>query len=168
MSEPSKEIDDLENALKALRPAAQLDRDQLMYKAGQTAASRRGWFWPASTALMTAATAAVVLALVLRPQPAPQERVVFVPMPQEQPPRPLPQKPPSEPPPIVAMQPAFPPTLGQNSGAQLWHLEQQALRWGVDSLPLPPVAETSYDEPRTIRELMNDFNRGKFDRKQER
>jgi hypothetical protein len=121
-----------------------------------------------STASITATAAVLALVLVLRPEPALQERVVYVPVPQEQPPTTVAQRVLPVSPPQVAMQQEFPPAFGHSAGNQLWQLEQQAVRWGVENWPLPPVAETSYSEPRTIRELMNDFNSGKFDRKQER
>jgi hypothetical protein len=76
------ELTALETALRDLAPAAAvLDRDALLFRAGQAAAPRR-WFWPAATALSS--TAAVVLAVLLACRPTVfVDRVV--PVPGEQP-----------------------------------------------------------------------------------
>jgi hypothetical protein len=78
--EPARpELTFLERALGGLAPRpARLDRDALLFRAGQSAAPRR-WLWPCSTAVAT--TVAVVLGVLLavRPQPTVIERIVPVP-----------------------------------------------------------------------------------------
>src|SRR5262249_21249191 len=89
MSEPllTRDLQDLENALKQLAPAGGLERDQLMYRAGRASAPRHGWLWPAAAAGMTAVAIALGGLLMLRPSPAPSEKIVYVTV-REQPPPP--------------------------------------------------------------------------------
>ncbi|HEY4311111.1 MAG TPA: hypothetical protein VGN12_16795 [Pirellulales bacterium] len=69
------ELQSFEAALAQLRPsAAQLDRDRLMFLAGQASVEGRdlrarsvlmpAWFWPASSAVMTGVAATLLLMLV--------------------------------------------------------------------------------------------------------
>lgn len=71
----SSELQSFEAALAQLRPSpAALDRDRLMFLAGQASARRAavteqrhilpGWFWPASSAVMTGVAAALLFLLV--------------------------------------------------------------------------------------------------------
>jgi hypothetical protein len=72
------ELTALEGALGGLvpRPPA-VDRDAILFRAGQAAAPRR-WIWPCATAV---ASAAVVLGVLLAIRPAVAERVVvYVPV----------------------------------------------------------------------------------------
>ena len=58
----------LEDALAALAPApVTLDRDRLMFRAGQAVSSRGRWIWPASTAALTVAASVLGLLLAFRP-----------------------------------------------------------------------------------------------------
>jgi hypothetical protein len=67
----------LESALAALRPhPGRLDRDHLLFRAGQ-ASARRGWAWPAATAALAAVAASLAGLMLLRP-PSVVERVVYV------------------------------------------------------------------------------------------
>ena len=81
--EPARpELTFLEHALGGLAPRpARLDRDAILFRAGQAAAPRR-WLWPCATAVST--TVALVLAVLLaqRPQPTTIERIVPVPAPE--------------------------------------------------------------------------------------
>lgn len=68
----SDDLNELAKRLKQLLPAGQLDRDRVMYLAGQqsavTARPRRGgWLWPAATGL--ASTVAVTLGVLLTIRP---------------------------------------------------------------------------------------------------
>src|SRR4051794_1911455 len=73
------EIAAIEARLASLVPASgRIDRDRLMFRAGQMSVPRRGWAWPAATAAMTLVAAALGGALVLRPAPSPIERIVYV------------------------------------------------------------------------------------------
>jgi hypothetical protein len=90
--DPLNDLSALEAALASLVPRADwLDRDRLMYLAGQAsvahtpaaghpaAVSPRRWGWPAAFAAMTAVAASLLVALVMQPGPQVAERVVFVP-----------------------------------------------------------------------------------------
>ncbi len=77
----------LEAALAALVPRGdRLDRDRLMFLAGQTAASQPGaalsrrWAWPAAFSAMTAVAASLLAVLVVRPGPQIVERILEVPV----------------------------------------------------------------------------------------
>src|SRR6266851_10384501 len=76
------EMTSLETALAGLAPRpAGIDRDRLMFLAGQRSAAWPGWLWPcASAALASAATLLGVL-ILYRPEP----QIVRVPMPSLQP-----------------------------------------------------------------------------------
>jgi len=79
------DLSQLEASLAALVPRAdRLNRDRLMFLAGQAAAEARlgqvsavpvqpsrraGWFWPAATATMTALAASLLVTLAVRPVP---------------------------------------------------------------------------------------------------
>src|SRR5271169_137423 len=98
-------LSDLERSLAGLQPAtAGFDRDRLMFQAGRAAATRRRWRWPAATGLMTAVAACLGLLLVLRPEPAPVVRIVYVerPAPEVQPAPETPAPPSPVPPPSPA------------------------------------------------------------------
>jgi hypothetical protein len=123
----------LEEALRALAPrAAALDRDALMFRAGQ-AAARRGWGWLLATAASAAAALVLAVVLVTRPEPAPRVVVLKVPLREAAPaPAPVPPAPPYPPgeSAIAAREPGATPYL---------RLQDQVSRWGLDGLPdLPP------------------------------
>lgn len=77
-------------SLAALSPHARLDRDRLMYLAGQASvgqasvdqASRRPrpWAWPVACSAMTAVAACLLALLASRPEPKVIERIVRVPV----------------------------------------------------------------------------------------
>jgi hypothetical protein len=130
---PDPSLAAVEAALAGLAPRpGNIDRDQLLFRAGQASVRRRGWLWPTAAALSTTFAAALGLLLLLRPEPSPVERVVVVkvvepaptPPPAPEPPAPLP------------------------SGALVWHVDEpgpvpsdylrlrdQMIRWGADALP---------------------------------
>ncbi|SRR6266478_3276557 len=125
----------LEKSLSALVPApGRIDRDQLLFRAGQASARRPQRLWPCAMALVSVIAVGLGLALMIRPEPRVIERVVFV-SPESQAPAsgstgstPLPNA-----------------TAVQNkteSSRELWvssagYVQQrdQAIRWGVDALP---------------------------------
>jgi hypothetical protein len=84
-----QELKTLESALGSLPPAAlRLDRDRLMYLAGQASGQPqvpaaggpgRSWFWPTATAAMGAVAAALLLLVLNSPGPQVIERVVYIP-----------------------------------------------------------------------------------------
>ncbi len=125
MSEPTRDpaLAALEAALRALPPApAGLDRDRLMFQAGQSRRPRTGWLWPAAAAALALLSVGLGTALMLHPAPEPVVQVVYVPAPS----------------PDVSASPA-----GENDtpdGANYFRLRDQVLSRGLDSLPeLPPA-----------------------------
>jgi hypothetical protein len=97
--QPELPSDRLETELTAFAPRPpRLDRDRLMFEAGRAEALKTAgiptplrsipwWLWPGSTLAMTAAAAALALALVWRPPAAPRvklvDRYVYLPAPAE-------------------------------------------------------------------------------------
>lgn len=77
-------------SLAALSPRASLDRDRLMYLAGQASVGRvlvdqasrrpRRWAWPVAFSTMTAVAACLLVLLASRPEPKVIERIVRVPI----------------------------------------------------------------------------------------
>jgi hypothetical protein len=130
MNDP--ELARLETALAGLAPSpAAIDRDALLFNAGRRSAAR-GRFWPCTAALFAVLAAGLGGALALRPGPQFTERVVFVPVPAATPEK-VAAAPPAEGPPTAAQK------LGAAAGRErlsAFALRQQALRWGVDGLPL--------------------------------
>jgi hypothetical protein len=128
------EIAALESALAALTPLpGRLDRDRLMFRAGQASRPARGWLWPAATAALALLAAGLGAALARRPA----ERVVHVPVPQQAPPvAAAPEQPaPAGPEPPAPSTEAWSPPRTANL-----QLQEQLLRWGLDGLPgLPPA-----------------------------
>ena len=134
----------LEKSLTALVPVpGRIDRDQLLFRAGQASVRTRPWLWPTSTALLAVVACVLGTALVMRPAPTTADRVVYVPVP---PPAGMSAAPRH---PVVA--PSSPGTLSSIGDTEnLWassaeYLQQrnQAIRWGVDALPQPPSAASS-------------------------
>jgi hypothetical protein len=133
MSEP---LTDLENALKALTPApAALDRDRLMFRAGQTSQAHRGLLWKCTAGMF--ASVSLVLVLILALRPAAQERIVYrdrpVPSPEHSP---APKN--HEPPPSSDAVPTVAPDTAVPALAY-YRLQQQVNRFGVEALP--PVSD---------------------------
>lgn len=145
-----------EEALKSLAPApACLDRDQLLFRAGQASSRRRGWVWPAASAVLAAVALTLGALLVFRSAPPPIERIIQVPAPPTQPmDRPLLEDSPSVPDAVTAV-PRPPGYL---------RLRDEVLRWGADGLPQPaPVPPT--DVPRLpLEDLLDGPHRPPFPR----
>jgi hypothetical protein len=75
------ELTALENALSDLLPRpATVDRDAVLFRAGQAAVPRR-WFWPCATAAASAAAVVLGVLLAIRPAPAVIERTIYVQVP---------------------------------------------------------------------------------------
>lgn len=139
MADEAHELNNLEGALRALKPASPaLERDRLMFEAGKAAGSGPGWLWPTATAAALLVALGLSATLFLREPP---ERVVYVKV--------------SEPPPVpepIAIEieptkPAPPTRLAYLS------LRERVLRDGVDGLP-PPTAVPSTKPPLTVKDLL--------------
>lgn len=87
-----RELKAVEAELATLRPRARLDRDRLVFLAGQASvrapaagrwAKAAGWAWPTAFAGMTATAATLLVMLLVRPEPQVVERVRIVRVPVE-------------------------------------------------------------------------------------
>jgi hypothetical protein len=138
----------VEAALRDLTlPAAEIDRDRLMFEAGQAAAPRP-WGWLLATAISTTVAVGLGLALLSRAAPTPARRYLEVPTNQEPKPGLPPQvqddqangpgvvpgsEGPADAPPAnsAALSDGF-------SRPRYYQLQDQVLRWGLDGLPATP------------------------------
>jgi hypothetical protein len=136
MSEPPPSgHDELARALTALRPLpADLDRDRLMFQAGQLAQAARCRRWQWSTGL--ACTAAACLSLVVLQQSTVQPVVRVVQVPTPAPTRPI--VPPDVPIPGAVLSEPPPP------GSPAWRLEHALQQAQHDA---PAAAEPEEDTP---------------------
>ena len=151
MSEELREPDlaAVETALAGLAPAAGgLNRDQLLFRAGQ-ASVRRGWGWPGATGVMTCAAAVLGALLVLRPAPQGVHETHYVRIE----PAPSPPATGSPIPADVASQPAVPAEERPVLQTSYVKLQSQVLRWGLDALPSPPGPAT-VEPPLTVNQLL--------------
>lgn len=144
MSElPEPELTGLEASLARLRPqVGGLNRDQVLFRAGQASAGR-SWGWPAAALSFGVA---IILAVAWWHQPSlePEIRIVYVP-------QPAPPAPPPVSPEVTRPQtkPGSPPELAY------LHLREQVLRLGVDGLPpLPPLPPASAERPFRVKDLL--------------
>jgi hypothetical protein len=137
MSPPIHDLDltALETRLAALAPApVALDRDVLLFRAGQ-ASVRNRQVWPCATGLATFAALVLAVVLLIRPAPLPIERVVTVPSPAPQVVVPPVQRsdgaPPVSPPvPSLSPRDSAPPLVSNYLTRR-----REVTRWGVDALP---------------------------------
>jgi hypothetical protein len=144
------ELAAIEGVLHSLAPApSSLDRDRLMFLAGQASILRRRWLWCASGAAAAAAIAAFIFVAGVRAKPEAAVHVVYVPIPAA----PLPER-------VTAVPPKA--AAASNSNAESWdpggarylRLQQQARRIEFEALPpLPPA--TSTEAPLT-QEFLHD------------
>ncbi len=141
------ELTALEAALGdlVLRPAG-VDRDAVLFRAGQVAAPRR-WFWPCATLAASAAAVVLGVLLALRPAPEVRERIVYVPAPAHRAPERTQGADALRSPEQGADAPRSPdadPSAPVYSSPQR-RLEEHLFRWGLDGLgdpgpdPEPPA-----------------------------
>ncbi|MCI0377517.1 MAG: hypothetical protein L0215_07920 [Gemmataceae bacterium] len=128
-----KDLSELERVLTGLQPKPPtLNRDDLLFRAGR--ASVRGrWFWPATTLCLGIVSACLAVVLWSQPNEGPEIRYVYVRqiVPAPQGPLVVPQPVPGPDAPEMEQSPPPSPL----SGYSYWRLQQQAVRFGVDSLP---------------------------------
>lgn len=155
--------------LAALSPRARLDRDRLMYRAGQASAAMptygrdaRRWAWPAAFGSMTAVAASLLLLLALRPSPRVVERIVRVPMPAPQPQRAdvHPSATLADAVPINVKHPVAPKGLPLDPPVYL-DLRDRVLAMGLDSFSPPgaPSDDRPDSRPANYRDLLNSLLR---------
>jgi len=142
-------LEAVETALAALAPLpARIDRDHLMYRAGQSTAPRPIGMWRGLSAGLAVLSVALGAALVMRPSQQPREHIVYrgtlLPPPQA-----APQRRPSAPPDTA---PAGDETSTPAASDRLT-LEDQVLRWGLDGLPDAPAAAPA-EQPLTVDGLL--------------
>jgi hypothetical protein len=121
----------VEAALARLSPAAAaVDRDRLMFRAGQASRPPHLWAWRGATAALLLLSASLTAVLLLRPH-----EVRYV------------EKPPPPPTPDVAP-PSAPSGLAAASGLAEYHrLQERLLQHGLDGLPPPtPAPPTTTDD----------------------
>ncbi len=149
------ELAGLEAALGALAPMpGRINRDALLFRAGQASVPGRGWAWPA--AATTLGLVALVLAVVvaLRLTPAPVERVIVVNVPRAPSPAP-PADVPSPPLADAEPGPASPGEIGAGQSPMNYlQLQQQVLRWGLDGVPALPKTPPPAALPVTRDQLL--------------
>lgn len=122
----------LETALAALAPRpASLDRDRLMLLAGQRTAARRGWVLLCAAAILAAAVTFLAVLLLYQPP----TRIVYLEVPQPQPP---------------AASSLADTEAGQPPSGEYILLRNRYLAAGVDDLPRLPPDPPSGPIPNTI------------------
>jgi hypothetical protein len=142
-------------ALATLAPAkGQLDRDQVLFRAGQVALRRRAWLWPSVAAVLALLLGAAGLSEVLRPSPQRVQCTVYQ--------RVEPSLSPSA---LWAdKQPAHGDTAPpgaeepdrQTDPLSYLHLQRLVLAWGVDGLPNPLAAASSGEHKPVLTALATD------------
>lgn len=123
-----QELTNLEQALLALKPiAANLERDRLLFRLGQSSQARRGWWWPLATGV--ASVTAAVLGIMVWTQPVGETKVkiVYVQVPTV-------PVPPMAPPPEAIANPPEPASTTSPSW-NYWKLQKQVLRFGDAGFP---------------------------------
>jgi hypothetical protein len=137
------ELDHLAETLASLVPITRpVDRDRLLFRAGQLSALRKNRLWAGSSAVLATTTIVLAILLVQRPEPRVESRLVYVPAqtpdarvtdsaPSAEDERPVPSD-------IVAR---------ENGAPNCYQLERFMLRWGADAWPdRPAVAELPVQE----------------------
>jgi hypothetical protein len=134
----------LEAALATLAPMpGQINRDALLFRAGQASVPRRGWVWPSAAAALGIVAMTLGAMLALRPAAPPVERIyVYVKEPAA--------------PTLAATETAPPPSESELSPGTIarheppmnyLQLQKQVMRWGVDGIPDTPETSPSLGQP---------------------
>jgi hypothetical protein len=141
-----KELNQLEAMLRSLKPEIDINRDQLLFRAGQASMPRRSnRIVPVVAALVGVVVGVWAARSFFLPTVPGVERIVIVyvkpdPAPQ---PEPLPEVPPQQPSkssPVPASQTTVAQELSPLPGREGYlGLRDQVLRWGVDMMPSSPV-----------------------------
>jgi hypothetical protein len=138
----------LEAALAALAPMpGRVDRDTLLFRAGQASVQGRGWIWTSATAALGLLAVTLGALLIYAPAPPPMERIVYVPIQQPG------SSPDPEPTTPVPYAPGSPATAARESPMTYLQLEKQIIRWGLEGMPETPKAVPSSAQPLTQESL---------------
>jgi hypothetical protein len=145
------EIAALENALAGLVPVSgKINRDRILFRAGQASMQRHRWIWPAATGGMALVAAVLGGVLAWGPQPTPEKQIVYF----KEAPKPAPRAHQWEEP-KPALAPSTQAEAIEPAGSQspYFQMQNQLLRWGLDGLPaLPPTPAP--EQPLTRRRLL--------------
>jgi hypothetical protein len=142
------ELAGLEAALAALAPMpGRIDRDALLFRAGQVSVRGRSWAWPAATAGLGMVAVGLGLVLGLRPSPVPVERVVYVTITKPAPLPPAVREPASPTPEPDFASPGL--LAEQQAPMNYLQLERQVVRWGLEGVPDMPEAPSPSGLPVT-------------------
>jgi hypothetical protein len=158
------ELRALEAKLAALQPTGRIDRDQVLFRAGQLSVGpRAAWGWRCATGMLAVVSVALAGVVVLRPTARPLDRVAQQPPPPRRGPEAQQQRPPAQPAPEPpSPQPARPADqrMARAGRDEPWPdptgpraLEQQVLRWGLGAIP-PPRATASAEPPLSVEGLL--------------
>jgi len=165
MSSEHENLNSIEQSLASFALAApQLDRDRLMFLAGQasggtsslarTGIGSRNWYWPAATATLAATSLGLAIAMFTRPAPQTQYIVRDQPVsnPMEKSPADLVAVQPQSPQPsrLVAA-PIRPP---QETGDSYLKTRDVALRMGLDALGSPSPGRSGFSRSTTYLDLL--------------
>jgi hypothetical protein len=161
------ELARLANALAGLEPRTRgLDRDALMFRAGQASVKRTGWQWPLATILSSVLAVAFGAGLFLELLRAPtsafydHERAsgfYHKPMPTDPPPVPdEPLYPSERPSPSPSPTYLLPREFQEPPSPPHVRMKEQILRWGLDGLPAPSPSPAQ-PKPESIDMLRRTF-----------
>jgi hypothetical protein len=148
MSTSDPKLAALEKLLAALVPApGRIDRDQLLFRAGQASVRVRPWLWPSSAAFLAVIALGLGAALAFRPAPSIQERIYVA----------VSESRPSVTDSTTVVSPS---TVSRAQDGNLenvgeaWigsegylHDRNQVIRWGVDALPPSPSIASASETP---------------------
>ncbi len=139
----------LEKSLSALVPApGRIDRDQLLFRAGQASVRPRSRLWPTSTALCAVMAAILGTAFAVQSGRSPAERIVYVPVSQRSTQTKI--EPPSQAD-TVMVPPSNSSVLDTEDlldrAAGYLRDRDLAVRWGLDALPPPPSISSDSEKP---------------------
>jgi hypothetical protein len=139
---PGEPLSELEQSLRALRPASRLDRDRTLFRAGQTARHpqpRWRLAWPALAATFALVIVGQGVLLARRPT---EVQIVYVNVP-------APPTPPKDQLPTAVAQSDSPRRhwLDEPGPTRTDRLSWQLIRYGLDALPATPVAAVVPREP---------------------
>lgn len=150
-----------EAALRPLAPSpSTVDRDRLMFLAGQASAQRHrivAWTWPGMAVAATLLAGVLGVMLVVRPEPSVVERIVYVALPQQDARPHAPDEGPAATPPSLAGSPS-------PSAVEYLRLRRLVLARGIDAVPEPKPSDVpgkhSRDRLPSYQELLEQLMKG--------
>jgi hypothetical protein len=144
------ELTALEHTLSSLVPApAQLNRDRLMYLAGQSSIRGQRWLWCGWGAGIAATVAAIVFVTLMPTKAEPSVRLVYLPAPTAEVPKGDMLAPTD-----TAPAPSAHAVWWEPADRGYLELERQALRTSLDTLPSPAFLMAG--EPPLTQEALRD------------